>query len=118
MKLESGVLQRKFLRKNQLLVLRLVLLNRSHKLVLVTKLHCTVLTIEDVHGDGGLGVPHAAGVVPCVELVCSGDEQPADGAILQQVGLDAGTKTHEIRDNHKKEETRNKRFKFSDINCK
>ena len=39
--------------------------------------------------DGGLGAPHAAGVVAGVALRGERDAQPADGAVLQEIRLDA-----------------------------
>ena len=47
------------------------------------------LTVEYVDRDGGLGVPHAAGVVARVGLGGARDVQPRDRAVPQQVRLHA-----------------------------
>ena len=48
----------------------------------------SLLTVEYVHRDGGLRVPHAARVVAGVGLGGARDVQSAHRAVLQQVRLD------------------------------
>ena len=55
------------------------------------------LTVEYVHDDGGLRVPHAARVVARVPLGGARDVQPAHRAVLQQVRLDAAKEVESLK---------------------